>query len=321
MMAIDSLQKENINIEVWVYDSRKKGQSTVSLTSEMLPLKFSMIIASFTNASEQKVLSDFSFNNTIPLISATYPNDANINGNPMFLMVNPTWKTHIAAIAGFIKENYPDSKPLVITKSGVLEEKILQELTAAKAKKLLPAFTPFSASDKVDFEYLKPYLDSTKKNIIICGSLNEEFGSNLIKTLNNAPGFSTVLIGMPTWNGMKATSGADCKNISLMFTTPYNYKTTSPRIAALASNYKAKYNARPGDMVFKGYETMYHFTKLLLQQKGIFIIKASEPSFKVTNDFDFQPVRQNNSSVLPDYQENKKIYFIKVINGVVQSGN
>ena len=321
MMAVDSLQKENVAIEVWIYDSRKEGQSTQALTKEMESHKFSMIIASFTNPAEQKILSDFSFNNTIPLISATYPNDANITGNPMFLMVNPTWKTHVAAIAKYIKENYPNYKPVLVTKTGFLEDKILHELNDAKTKKIMPAFTTVSLSDEVSLDDLLPYLDSSKKNIIVCGSLNEEFGKSLIKTLNDAAGYSNVLIGMPTWNGMSGTSGNSCKNISLIFTTPYNYRTCAGRIATLSSNYKAKYNASPGDMVFKGFETMYHFTKLLIQQKINFIINTSDPLFKVANDYDFQSVRQNDTTVLPDYQENKKIYFIKVINGSVQSVN
>src|SRR5690242_21311689 len=38
-MAIDSLQKENANIEVWIYDTHKRGQSIQQLLSQMQPLK------------------------------------------------------------------------------------------------------------------------------------------------------------------------------------------------------------------------------------------------------------------------------------------
>jgi len=72
-------------------------------------------------------------------------------------------------------------------------------------------------------------------------------------------------------------------------------------------------------MVFKGYETMYHFTNLLLQYPENFISKLSDNSFKVANDYNFEPIRLSKTSFVPDYLENKKIYFIRIINGEVQS--
>jgi hypothetical protein len=56
MMAIDSLQKENANVEVWIYDMHKQNQSLQQLTNEMQALNFSLVIASVTTSSEQKTL-------------------------------------------------------------------------------------------------------------------------------------------------------------------------------------------------------------------------------------------------------------------------
>src|SRR6478736_2567056 len=51
-MAIDTLQSQNANIEVWIYDTHKLNQNIQQLTAEMQPLKFSLIIASFTTSAE-----------------------------------------------------------------------------------------------------------------------------------------------------------------------------------------------------------------------------------------------------------------------------
>src|ERR1041385_2990310 len=40
MMAVDSLQRQNANIEVWIYDTHKNGGSIQQLTNEMQPLNF-----------------------------------------------------------------------------------------------------------------------------------------------------------------------------------------------------------------------------------------------------------------------------------------
>ena len=114
---------------------------------------------------------------------------------------------------------------------------------------------------------------------------------------------------------MTGTSGDAVKNLDIIITTPYNYPRTQTTIAGISSEYKTKYFAKPSDMVFKGFETMYHFSKLLLAYPDNFINKISDGSSTVTTQFNFQAVHLSNTSFVPDYQENKKIYFVHVSNG------
>lgn len=321
MMAIDSLKKEGADMEVWIFDSQKKNQSLQSLCGEMKGLNLSMIIASFSSSTEQKAISDFSLQNSIPVISATFPNNTYITGNPFFAMVNPTWKTHVDAIAKYIAQNGTGKNIVLITRSGSMEDKIMQQLKNNGSKTELPSFKTVTVRDNVSDSDVVTNLDSNKNNMIICGSLNETFGKNLVKVLNTAgKNFVIEAVGMPTWNGMGGTSGKASQNISVTITTPYNYQRSNSRIATLSKNYKAKYNASPGDMVFKGYESVYHFTKLLIANPGNFINNISGSSYSVTNIFNFQPVK-NNGSLVPDYLENKKLYIIKMVNGQVQAVN
>jgi ABC-type branched-subunit amino acid transport system substrate-binding protein len=319
MLAIDSLQNENANIEVWVYDTHKANQSTQQLTNEMQPMHFSLIVASISNASEQKIISEFSAKNSIPVISATFPNDINLENNPFFLMINPTWKTHVEAIYNYLAKNYKGKKISLFTRKGVLEERISDELQKLNAKHSVNFSTTILNDDFTDEEVLS-HLDSTVQNIILCGSLNENFGRALIKTLNDyGEIYSTVAIGMPTWNGMSGSMGSSSDKIQIVITTPYNYSGGNITLQSIANNYKSKYFARPGDMVFKGYETMYHFTKLLLAYPGAIINMASATSDKIASDFNFKAIRLLPTSFIPDYLENKKIYYIKLVSGQVQS--
>ena len=319
MMAVDSLQKSGANLEVWIYDTHKAGQTMQTITSELQAMNFSMIIASLSNSAEQKAVSDFSAKNSIPVISATFPNDAYLNYNPFFVMVNSTWKTHIEAIYNFLKRNYRGKEIIYFTRRGSLEDKIMQELQGMNADRAL-TFSNIVLGDEFSDNEVLSHLDSTRQNIIVCGSLNENFGKAIIKSLNaNGESYSSVLIGMPTWNGMSGTSGNACNHIQIVITTPYNYLRDKTSLTYLSENYRANYYARPSDMVFKGYETMYHFTNLLLQYPENFISKLSDNSFKVANDYNFEPIRLSKTSFLPDYLENKKIYFIRIINGEVQS--
>jgi hypothetical protein len=311
------LQKENANIEVWIYDTHRANQSMQQLIDEMQPLNFSLIITSISTSTEQKIISEFSARNSIPVISATFPNDLNLENNPFFIMINPTWKTHVDAIYDYLLKNYKGRKITLFTRRGSLEDKIAEELQKINAKGPINFSKVILSENFSDYDVLN-HLDSTTQNIIVCGSLYEYFGQALIKTLDaNGDTYSSVVVGMPTWNGMNGTTGTGSDKIQIVITTPYNYIRGGQFLDAVSNNYKALYYSRPSDMVYKGYETMYHFTKLLLANQATFINKVSDGSYKVSSDYNFVPVRLSQTSFVPDYLENKKLYFIKIINGRV----
>ena len=66
---------------------------------------------------------------------------------------------------------------------------------------------------------------------------------------------------------------------------------------------------------------MYHFTKLALKYSNGLINHLSEKEFKLFNEFDLQPVKLKKENPLPDYLENKKLYFIRKVDGKIKSVN
>ncbi len=321
MMAADSLNKEGANLDLWVYDTKKKGQSPAMLAEEMKAMHFSMIIASFSSALEQKTFSAFSFNNNIPIVSVTYPNDNYVTANPFFLMLNSSLKTHTENIYKYLQRNYPVGRFLYVTRKGALEDKI-QNMFADAGKKTAPLkYKSVQLPDEFTAEQLLPLMDSNSQNIIICGSLDEKFGTTLLKTLDQATSYQTVAAGMPTWDGLKSVSATSNENLDIIYSTPYNYQRTDKTIAALIASYKTKFNGRPGDMVFKGYESMYHFTKMLLKYNKELLNNLSDNDWKISGNYLFEPVKLSPDAQVPDYIENKKIFFFHVQQGTVKSIN
>jgi len=319
IMALDSLQKEGADLDVWIFDSKKRDQSADSLAKLVSSLNFSLILASFSNTAEQKVFSGLSLSKNIPLISATYPNDAYVTSNPFFVMINSSLKTHIEAIYKYVQTYYPVGRIIFVTRQGPLEDKI-QTMFADMGKKTYPLkYNSVVLQDNFTADQLLPMLDSNKQNIIICGCIHETFGTNLLKVLNAAPqSYTIVAVGMPTWDGLKAVTGATNPNLDIVYSTPYNYSPTDKIITALSAQYKTKYKSRPSDMFFKGFETMYCFSKLILKYHNDFLNNLSDASFHVCNRYEFQPVKSTDTDV-PNYIENKKLYFIDISQGAVKA--
>lgn len=319
MLAVDSLNKDNSPIEVFFYDSKNEATPVTTVLEKPEMKDISMIIAFFNDRTRVKPLADFALMRNIPLLSAVYPNDGGVQANPFFAMLNPSLGTHIDAIFKYFQRYYPLEKITVFTKKGYTENMIFTKLKELNKQTMgIPLrLYPVELPENFTSEQVTAQLDSTRKNVVLCGSLNETFGSSLEVILNNNKRFATVIMGMPTWNGIKNLG----METEIIYSTPYAIFRNDKISIQIIEKYRNLYAGRPSDMVFKGFESMYHFSKLLVKHGKGLINNLSDRSFKVFADFDFQPVRSDKNSLLPDYLENKKLYFIRKLNGKIVSIN
>ncbi len=315
-LAIDSLNAEGQSLSVLFYDSKSNTQSIKEILASESLQDVSMIIASFNHRNDIKPLADFALNKQIPLISMTYPNDGGVKSNPYFALVNPTLTTHVEGIYKFLQKNYPTEPILYVKRTGALEDMIeglFQDLNK-KTPALPLKIRTVSATDSTNIASFNAILDSTKTNIIFCGSLNENFGINLVKSTATNKNYKAVLIGMPTWDAIKDLG----KGTEIIYSTPYKYNRTDKLAQYINTSYRNKVSGRPSDMVFKGFEAMYHFGKLLIKHQNNIVTQLSDNSFTLFNEFDFVPVKSKSENI-PAYLENKRIYYVKKIDGVIKS--
>lgn len=312
MLAIDSLNKEKIALSVNFHDTKALNGGTDSLlTSEALPTT-DLLIALFNNRNEIKPVAGFALDNKIPLLSYTFPNDGGVTNNPYLVLINPTLRTHLEAIFKYLQRNHPLQNIHLYKRKGATEDlirQVLEELNsktpAAKLKikviELADNFTPEEATAA---------LDSTRENLVICGSLQDEFAFNLTRTLGAAKSYRQTIIGMPTWE-----TGRDLSQYAeIIYTTHFQTQRNEKAARAIAAAYQKKMAGGANDMVYKGFEAMYRFGKLLVRYPNELMQQLSNKTFNLLNDFDIRNV--NNPA---DYLENKKIYFVRKSQGSIKS--
>ena len=115
-LALDSLQKTGAPLDVFFCDSRGKESINYQLAKpEMRDVE--MIIAQ-TNASETKLLADAALRKKIPFVSTTYPNDAGVDDNPYFVILNTTLRAHAEGIYRFLQKYHSLDRIVVFRKPG-----------------------------------------------------------------------------------------------------------------------------------------------------------------------------------------------------------
>jgi hypothetical protein len=322
MMAIDSLKKEGQFIEVFIHDTKAKHKSLNLVLAEPEISSASFIIGSFTAKEELKKVADFAATKNIPLISATYPNDGGITGNPNLVLINPTLTTHIEGVFKYVQRNHSMDNIVLFKRKGDATDKYIMDNIIESSRKYpqLPVRISYvEVSDVFNPQEIISRLDSNKTNVIIGATLHETFAGNIVRTLSSIKSsYQASVIGMPTWDNMKALKRSDTRGVEIIYSSPYNYQRSDKFLGKLAANYNAKLHGKASDMMFKGFEAMYHFTKLYLKHDTAFMNNLSDRDFRITNDFDIHPVRTSkNSSV--DYLENKKLYYLIKMDGVIKS--
>jgi hypothetical protein len=304
LMAVDSLKKSSATFDIRIIDTKQKNNSLTTLLTDSGIQKPALIISAVTNKADTKLIADFALAHQTPMVSAVFPNDAGVTNNPFFTIINPTLKTQCEAIYNYIQTNFSKNTILYLKKKGATEDYI-QNIIVDSNSKTSKSFLNIEVADSISFADLVPYLDSTKQNILLCGSLKESFGTAIVKILNENPAYKSTIIGMPTWDGEKSLN---VTSVEIIYASPFYFNGNEKLLKQLTAAYKLKYLGRPSDQFFKGFESMLYFTNGL--------------SFKpppVFNSFKLIPVYNADNKSQVDYLENKNLYFFRKQNGQIKS--
>jgi hypothetical protein len=321
-LALDSLEKEHVPVDVQIYDTRSASTS-LEQTLQSPDFQKTELIIGHVIPSELQQLAAAAARLNIPFINVNYPNDGGITNNPYFVILNSTLKTHCEGIYRFLQRNYATKPVLLFRKKGAQEDRLKTYFTdIEKTTSSVPLHLKYvNLDENFDTSTLTPYLDSTIQTLCIAGSLDENFGKSLCQTLASLnKTYPTTVIGMPTWDNIDF-SRPEFAGEEILTTTPFYTNPSDYLVKAIQQYFKTRFYSRPSDMVFRGYETTHRFAKLLRQYGKNLSGSIGEKKYKVFNDFDIQPVFLNRQNMTLDYFENKKLYFIRKLDGVVSVVN
>ncbi len=317
-LALDSLNDEGVELEVFVYDTRSATETLDQQLARPELSDVSLIIAHCSN-NEVRALSDLALKRKIPVINTTVPNDAGTTANPYFILLNPTLRTQCEGIYRFLQKHYSIEPLVVFRRKGAADNAI---------KRLFDEYSQSTMGVPLKLKYvelpdnftavqLRSHLDSNRTSVCIAGSLDMNFGRNLALQLASiSKSYPLVIMGMPTWDGIRDFSRPEYKGPDIIYSTPF-YNSRNDKVSLGINNYfNQSMFARPSDMVFRGYEVTWKFAKLLMNHGSDLSSNLSSKQNNVFTEYDIQPVLNKKTLVL-DYFENKKLYFLKWKDGLI----
>ena len=319
--AIDSLNKENAQLEVFVFDTRS---SKTLLMEQLNQLDTVDLIIGHASAQENWVLADEARIRKVPYINVNLPNDGGITNNPYFVMLNPSLRTHVESVYRYLQKYFALNTITVFRKKGQMEDLIKTYFEDySKSTASVPLKLKYvDLADSFTVRQLLPMLDSNRQNTFVAASLDDNFNRRLINQIVLAGrAYKISIIGMPTLDNLdREFSKHEFKGPEIIYGHPFYNAKTDKISTEINNHFNTKMYARPSDMVFRGYEVMWKYSKLLTQYKTDLSSNLNNKSNKVFTDFDIQPVL-NKQTMTMEYFENKKLYFIKWQDGVIKGVN
>jgi len=306
-LAVDSLNKYAYNIDLHIHDIAATATSPEKLVARKM-LDSSDLIIGLVQSAQIPTLASFAQKKQINFISALSPSDADIKGNPYFILMQPTLKTHCEYIMQKVKKKYK-TPPVIFyrTSLGVAEQ--AYNYVIEQAGKDVPSVLCNTIPTR---QQLAPLFDSTKHNIIVMALMDNNYAEKVLAKLYEwFPGYNFEVYGMPSWRTMSSLKKPDAyPNVAVYITTPFYFDGTTAWGHAVANAYKNNYGStRPGELVFRGYETIYWFAQLLKKHGAIFNEKLDDNSVMPFTKYDIKPRWDKDDLLL--YLENTRLYLLR----------
>lgn len=324
LLALDSLNKEGAAIELVVFDNKSSTQ-TISEQLSSPACKELDLILTYCAAAELKFFAAAGKEKKIPVININLPNDGGVTQNPYLVLLNSTLPSQCQSIYSYIRNRFPKQQLVVFQKKGMLESRIRSYIEEAAKKRggTPPAIKFVELSDSFTVQQLIPHIDTVKSTLCWVGSVEENFGKRISQQLVALAKqrYKVTIMGMPTWDGIREFSKPAYRGADLLFCTPFYSPRSDSVSIALETFFNNQLYARPSDLVLRGYEAMWRFSKLVLRYGKESALHLGSKAFSVFREMDIQPVITAGNPPVVQYYENKKLYFLKWQDGFLKAAN
>jgi hypothetical protein len=345
-IALDSLEKEGVRLFVDVYDSMG-DTSVVKQLLEKPSMKEMDLIVGPIRSNTLSIVAEFAKQNQTPLVSPFNNRTDLTANNPYYLQVNPSFEVHSKTIINNIynikqKDRYRQLDKQVLLLSERKDSSSIYQLQkdfgvyTNTYDTLLPQYMNSNANIKINF--IRPFLNRSKLNIIVIPSTNEEFVYNslrelqsLVDKLEPAKGYQIAVVGRDRWKYYSRIGFEYYESLHLHFTSEaFISKKTNDNIR-FYNGYKNTYGIAPREFGYVGFDVMLYFGRMLHEYGTNFpAYLMQKPSERRHTSFQLRPVYSTSAPLDASMPaptpmirgfENQYLNFLKFEDYTVQKAN
>jgi LysM repeat protein len=321
LLAIDSLKKNDISINLFVYDNENDTIKQKKIIDELKFIEPDMIIGPAGKENIRLVLQ-YSKENNIPLILPFTRNQDDIKDNPLLFQVIPGMETEMKQYADFLSRYYTSNIILIHDEdsTGLAQIKKFKQLMI---NNLSSVVSPDSIHirivryNDVLKDSLAPALKSgpDEKNIVLIISSSQAYVVDLMTQLRTQMRYKNVeTFGLPAWQSFKTSRIEHYHDLNLKLYTPFYIDYSKKHTMAFVKMCREKLGFEPYktlsrglglNVTMLGYDVMFYFLDAYITYGPLFTkcISCYHPDL-IMSDYTFEKISPEGGF------ENKHVTFL-----------
>jgi len=271
LLAVDSLQRAGMNVQLHVFDTNQEQAVVDSIVRLRVFRDMDLIIGPVYPELQDPVVN-FANLNRIPMVSPLSASGDFEANNPWYFKINPTKDYLVRETADYIGEEY-FNKNLIVLEMG--EYKHLPEATLVDLCREKFFSAGFSEADRdVRFhEYnftaegywgLRRILSKTRENVFIIPSATEAQVSVAVSNINSlSEDFPVTLVGLSNFQRYNSIQPEYFHQTNMHLLSPYFVDYRTPITNRFVSDFRRHFAGEPNQFSFQGYDVAFYFMSAL----------------------------------------------------------
>lgn len=321
LLAIDTLRKQNISVELYVFDTKNDTASIIKTLEKEELKQVDLIIGTFYHQYLDFV-SDFGKKYNIPVVSPLNSKNSFIDSNHNTFTYIPDFQIQTEMFSNIIASKYSDNNIICVHKNKADELDILKTFKSVLLKDSLTKKTLYTEINYTakGFAGVENLCKPDNENIIFVPSTDQAFVTDLITKLSGKCAKTPItLIGLPVWRKYDNIELEYLHKLKFhSFTNAYvNYNDSITK--NMIKEYRFMFKAEPSNPYsFIGYDIVNLFTKAINNYDKNFLSCINSVNYKpllgTINFISSDPNKGfvNNSISVIKYEAD---YNINCING------
>lgn len=257
LMAIDSLSRTGMKLEVHVFDTRKSMDRTLTLLLENDLEDFDLFIGPFYPYNLE-IVSAFAEKNRIPVVTPFYNERDLIRSNPFLFQLSPSQESEYSELAKLVasKHDYNivyvrEEDTLDIEKHDLLKSLIFDDFDRYRPEEPVVFKEVIQKMEHTD-EIIHS-LSKDRKNLVVVPTSNEALASRVVSSLfYQLKDYDIEVVGTPFWTEFSSIDLHYFHDLNLIFYSSFWVDYLDPDIDKFLSGYRDHFRAEPQSTSRKG---------------------------------------------------------------------
>jgi LysM repeat protein/ABC-type branched-subunit amino acid transport system substrate-binding protein len=268
LVAIDSLKKKGLSLNLYVYDSERSIRKIRRILSGEEFSRMDLIIGPFF-PDELRVVSEFSSERKIPLVTPLTTRREFLQSNPLLYQVTPSPQSELEKALSFAS-SFPVRNFVLVHRNDPLEANQVEQLKSILFRELAidSGFHHVAIKEVFQADNLASNLEESfvkdEQNVVIVLSSNQAFIADVLNRLNIlSMSYALTVFGLPDWQKFRNLEVDFYHRLQIHFLAPFFVDYQRPEVQNFLKAFRKRFATEPMDYGFLGFDVGYYFLSAL----------------------------------------------------------